>query len=498
MRAAEARRIVRALQPKPWPSDRRAATAAADRLSLPGSANVIWFSDGLDDGGARDFASRLQRFGSLQVVADLAEALARLVDTPRSEGNDLIAQLRRAGVRGEQELWVRAAAQDGRLLARERARFADGARAADVRLVLPGDLRNAAARIEIEGEATAGATYLLDERWRRRPVGLVSGETAEAAQPLLSALFYLGRALAPFSEVREGPIAELLKREIAVVVLADIGRLGDSQVRMLGEWIEKGGVVLRFAGPRLAQSADSLLPTPLRTGDRALGGVLSWSRPAELMPFDEKSPFAGLAANPDIRINRQVLAEPSADLAQKSWARLADGTPLVTGERRGRGYVILVHTTASTEWSNLPISGLFVEMLRRIVGLSAGVVGEDAEAVYPPIETLDGFGRLGTPPSTASAITGRGFEEARPGPRTPPGYYGRDTARRALNLATGMAELRPLGELPPGVERLALGADAIRDFKPWLLLAAAILALIDLAVSFQLRGLMVGPRLRRA
>ena len=29
---------------------------------------------------------------------------------------------------------------------------------------------------------------------------------------------------------------------------------------------------------------------------------------------------------------RQVLAEPAPDLPQKTWARLADGTPLVTGE----------------------------------------------------------------------------------------------------------------------------------------------------------------------
>ena len=66
-------------------------------------------------------------------------------------------------------------------------------------------------------------------------------------------------------------------------------------------------------------------------------------------------------------MTRQVLAEPEAGLAEKTWARLADGTPLVTAERRGKGLIVLFHVTADTTWSNLPLSGLFVDMLRRIV-----------------------------------------------------------------------------------------------------------------------------------
>ena len=34
----------------------------------------------------------------------------------------------------------------------------------------------------------------------------------------------------------------------------------------------------------------------------------------------------------DVTVNRQVLAEPDAGIAERSWAMLADGTPLVSGE----------------------------------------------------------------------------------------------------------------------------------------------------------------------
>jgi hypothetical protein len=72
----------------------------------------------------------------------------------------------------------------------------------------------------------------------------------------------------------------------------------------------------------------------------------------------------------DVTVNRQVLAEPDAVLATKSWASLEDGTPLVTGERRGKGLVSLFHVSADMRWSDLPMSGTFVEMLRRIVDMS--------------------------------------------------------------------------------------------------------------------------------
>ena len=90
-----------------------------------------------------------------------------------------------------------------------------------------------------------------------------------------------------------------------------------------------------------------------------------------------ESPFAGLAIPADVTVARQVLAEPDLDLANKTWARLADGTPLVTAEKRGKGWIVLVHTTANAEWSNLALSGLFVEMLRRVVAMSQGVAAAE-------------------------------------------------------------------------------------------------------------------------
>ena len=136
-------------------------------------------------------------------------------------------------------------------------------------------------------------------------------------------------------------------------------------------WIEDGGVLVRFAGPRLAASDDDLVPVKLRRGGRILGGSLSWDKPQPLAAFSREGPFNGMPVPNDVTVNRQVLAEPDATLSDNTWATLADGTPLVTAARRGKGLIVLFHVTGDTRWSDLPLSGAFVEMLKRIVGLPA-------------------------------------------------------------------------------------------------------------------------------
>ena len=79
-------------------------------------------------------------------------------------------------------------------------------------------------------------------------------------------------------------------------------------------------------------------------------------------------------------VSRQVLAEPDATLTERTWATLADGTPLVTAQRRGKGLIVLFHVTADTRWSDLPLSGAFVDMLKRIVALAGSVAAAETNA----------------------------------------------------------------------------------------------------------------------
>src|SRR5215831_12676536 len=488
MRAADARAAVQALQPKPWPVDRRAALARLQAFSLADATAAFWLSDGVADGENQALAAYLAERGSLRYLAAEPDQAPLLLGAGDLQANDLGVRLHSLPTPAPRLLQVRASAEDGRLVARQTATIEPGAKGVEVRLPMPSELRNRASRIEIEGDQSAGSVLLVDERWRRRPVGIAAPPNA-GGQPLLSENYYLERALAPFTEIRRGRPTDLLKRELAVLIFSDVGADSPAEEAAVLKWIEAGGLLLRFAGPHLAEQSDQLLPVRLRRGGRTIGGALSWEQPARLSPFAADSPFAGLALPGDVTVSRQVLAEPDLDLAAKTWARLADGTPLVTAEKRGQGWIVLVHTTANADWSNLALSGLFVEMLRRTVAMSQGVAAASEEAL-PPIETLDGFGRLQRAPATARPISGKEVASAVASPRHPPGFYGTADAQRALNLSTGIAELQPIDGLPAGtaLENFAAGQEI--DLRPPLLTAALLLALGDLLIAYGLRGLL--------
>ncbi|UCH76233.1 MAG: DUF4159 domain-containing protein [Rhodospirillales bacterium] len=495
--AAEARNLVGALQPKPWSVDRTAAANALSGVEIGEIGSIVWVSDGLHDPGSDALANALRRTASLHVLNDSPLLVPPVVLPPEPGAVEFTATVRRASDAAEQSLRMRAIGQDGRVLAGEDVTIASGKTAARVPFSLPLELRNEVVRIEIENAGTAGGVALLDERWRRRPVGLVSASPLDADLSLLDELYYIERALDPYGEVQRGPFDELIAANRAAIVIPDGHTLVSTEAQALDRWIQQGGVVLRFAGPRMAQGEDDgLTPVLLRSGGRALGGAMLWTEPARLASFAEGTPYHGLAIPPDVRVARQVLAEPTLDLPSKTWARLQDGTPLVTAERRGQGWLVLMHTTANPDWSNLAISGLFVEMLERTVAMSRGVGGDSASRrPLPPLEVLDGVGRLTRPPPAAMPVRADAFDETSPGPRTPPGYYGTDAERRALNLGPSVSALRPL-LLPDGISSSPYFEATELDLMPWMLAAALILLLLDGMVSLAMRGFLRSPSRR--
>jgi hypothetical protein len=493
LRPADAKALFQAMTPEPWPVDRKAATDALRKIQLDQRANVVWLSDGIESPDLNPFVAALQRLGTVAVQVDGPEAQPLLLHAPRLAGESIVFRIERPDGERPAAYSARAFSDDGRGVARQRIDFQPGEKFVEASLRLPTELRNRISRIDIERHASAGAVLLLDERLRRRPVGLVAPTAQGGSQPLLSDTYYLDRALGPFSELRRGSVSELLQRPLSVVILTDTAPASAEEQAQLKRWIADGGVLIRFAGPLLAEAGDDLVPVPLRTGDRTFGGALSWTKPLPLANFGQNSPFAGLVVPKEVTIARQVLAEPTVDLQKKTWARLEDGTPLVTADRRGKGMIILVHTTANPDWSNLPLSGLFVEMLRRMVELSHGVAagGEDRPLNLAPHQTLDGFGRLGTPPPSALAVESSKLDKIVIGPQHPPGFYGDAANRRGLNLSVSVTSVRPLGDLPSGMEKSVYRDSTEVDLKPSLLAAALALLLFDLFLSFFLRGLFI-------
>jgi hypothetical protein len=511
MPGGTARVALRQFAPKPYSIERVETLPAIERfLKATGDGEIAWLSDGVDTGRGAEFLEGLSKtIGDRTLtIYEGAPPAHALVAAENAAVKMTVKVLRANGSIAIDTGIVRGLDQKGSPIGEARYTFAPQDRETEAAFDLPVELRNDIARLEIAGERSAGAVQLLDKRWRRRAIGIVSGSTNDTAQPLLASTFYLTRALAPFADVRLGDkgaaqqaITQFLDQKLPMIVLADVGTLSPEIRERLSAWIEQGGVLVRFAGPRLAQADDDLVPVKLRRGGRSLGGSLTWEKPQHLASFAADGPFAGLPVPKDITISRQVLAEPDAVLATKSWASLVDGTPLVTGEHRGKGLVTLFHVSADMRWSDLPMSGTFVEMLRRIVDISgytstpgAGVAGEATAETMAPLRTLDGFGAFGPPPSTAKPLPADFRDRATID--HPPGFYGPADGPLAVNTLAAADRIAPLDTSALKARRASYTNAEPRDLRGILLSSSLALFMID-AIIIALLGGGIAALLRR-
>ena len=494
---AEIQGHLRSLAPVPYAPTREAALPAIQQfLAKEPKTEILWIADGVELGGASGFAARLAALTrSVEVVTDGTGA--RAIAGVDNEAGDLAVRLTRSDPLAPAKGTVRALDAQGREVGRAPFDFGDTL-LTEARFDLPVEVRNDISRVVIDGERSAGATWLVDERSRRRRVAIASGASADVAQPLLAPNYYLKRALEPFADVSEwhdsssDPIVSLLAEKPSVLALADMSVAPGPERDAILQFLDQGGVLLRFAGTRLAAGDDDLTPSELRRGGRLLGGALSWETPKHIAPFEEGSPFYGLAAPDEVTVLRQVLAEPDAALSDKVWARLGDGTPLVTAAPRSKGLIVLFHVTADTTWSNLPLSGLFVDMLRRIAAkagapaAAANAKPGERAASLAPWRTLSGFGVLGPPPAQAQPI-GDDFSGVGD-PLHPPGFYG---AQESLSAVNALAPGQALARADYGPLTVRQGALAIAppiDLRRWLLPAALIGLMIDALISAWLAG----------
>ncbi len=498
LQAAVLRARLDDLHPMPWPVDRALAASALHDAGRIGS--VAYLSDGLATAGDRAFLQALRAAGPVSELRASPPVLA-VLDRPVPEPGRLLVRIEAMPASVPRSLSVHGETASGASLARIAVPVPAGATRAEAPIVLPAELRNQLSRLVLDAMPGAGGVRLLDEGDRRRPVGLLAAAGGDT--PLLGALFFLRRALAPTAELREGPLDALLSRQLSVLVAPD-GTLDDPAARTrVAAWVRNGGMLIRFAGPRLAARAagsgsdapDPLLPVRLLGGARQLGGTMSWGSPEHPAPFGD-GPFAGLPVPAEVTVSRQVLAEPSADLSQHSWARLTDGTPLVTHAALGDGQLVLFHVTGTADWSSLPLSGLFPSMLQRLVQRAAGVAAPGDRTVLAPALTLGVDGQLGTPPAGAHGLAADRFGTIPASALHPAGLYGPPASRRSLNIADALPP--PAPEAASGPLRSLVDRVPDRPLGPVLLALALALLVADVVATLHLRGLLRGRSAGRA
>src|SRR5215831_8672923 len=176
------------------------AAARADALPALGrflaatpEVELVWLTDGVDLGGGSDFVAALGRLIEQRpiTVVEGGVAGARALAGADNAAGALTVKVLRASNGATETGTVRALDLKGLPLGDSSFTFKDGERESEAELTLPVEIRNDIARLEIAGERSAGAVALLDKRWRRRSIGVITGSTVDTAQPLLASTYYL-------------------------------------------------------------------------------------------------------------------------------------------------------------------------------------------------------------------------------------------------------------------------------------------------------------------
>ncbi len=482
------------LEPAAWAPDRESWiewVAEAERAG----AVFYWLHDGLDHGYESALADSLPP--SRLHVLQSAEPL-RAVGAASHTAEGAQVELLRTISGPAERIRIEARDSEERTIAVAETQFESGQRETQGSFELPAPLVNRIATFRIPGERTAAALRLLGDGWRRPRVGIVAGSSGGPEQPLLQGAHYVRSAIGPVSEVVEGEIDALTQAAVQAMVLVDRGELTESERTALSDWVKRGGLLIRFAGPHMARhnergsetGANELLPVHTVPGGRNLGGALSWTRPQRIGWFAAHGPLAGMVASPDALVSRQLLAAPDAQLSERAWARLEDGTPIVTGAPFGDGELVLFHTTATASWTTLPLTGTFSEMLSRIIRRagpgSRAEFGEDGPWMLE--RAVNGYGDLETPEAGIPPVMGIALDTGIPGPAMPPGLYASGEDSRVLSLEASETLKRGSSMLPAGAVFETLGHEQEEDFGPVLLALALLLIAGDTLLVVVLAG----------
>ena len=479
------RRLIQSSQPTAWAPDRSAAlNRLTDSALKPGQ--IIWLSDALDHADASSFGEALSQLAPTEIRALPPLGVLSITSVELTSSG---AQIHLTRLASEETLTARIIARtlDGASIASESVEIEAGQTTAIVEFALPAARLNTIAKFDVMNAASTGQVWLWDDTALTPRVALA--DPTPSAQPLLEEFYYVRKALAPHTRLVEGNLSDVIVDAPDAIVLGDRAQFTDENFNALTEWIEQGGALIRFSGPKLAAAADDLTPTPLRPASRSLGGVLAWDDPQGLATFPDSGPFLDLQIPDDVKVRQQVLAQPGPDLSAKTWARLEDGTPLVTASTYGRGAIILFHVTATPDWSDLPYSGVFVDMLRRAVasGASTSRNTGDGAGVLTPERVFNGFGDLVSPPATLAPIPSEAFGEALPSKDTPPGLYLGPQGSRALNV--GGVTQGAIASWPSGATVVEDADTALKRNLGGALIAAGLALLaLDLIVSLLISG----------
>lgn len=473
---------LRATKPHPWKPDLESVAEAVDAFD----GTVIWFSDGVRHLKHNALIDALENKSGFAVYAPASVDLPLALKSDEGFSTQPEIEIEGPSTGRDTPIRVQLLGERGTLLDEIAVETAGESFPLTASFDIPSSLQNRVSSFQISGARGANAKYFLDNVGGPKSVGIVSSAEIAQTRQFTEDSFYLRKALEPYASVSQGSLDDILAIEPSVIILPDIGTMPQDALNSLSTWVDEGGLLLRFAGPNMTQSnrQNALTPLPLRPEARNVEGSLSWDKPLKIEPLTPDSPLYGIGLDDQIEVSGQILPAVSADTgdenAAQSWMLLEDGTPLITAKQQEQGLLVMVHTTASPLWSDLALSGVYVDMLKRIMTFAgqSNAINTNRVGSLQPVRIMDGFGTLQSPGQNVKPLDLATVDEYAPSPDHPPGFYAAGGLQQAFNLGDSIPEIKAIAS-ESNLTLHPYGQSYETDLIPNLLAAAFILLIID-------------------
>ena len=222
---------------------------------------------------------------------------------------------------------------------------------------------------------------------------IIDGDPREEAR--LGEAYYLARAGETISEISGVPVSvkdneAFLSEDLSpygVVFLANAGDILPSTAEALKEFVTNGGTLVIFPGDRIRPSSYNTLLKDLL--------------PGQLLTIQEADTFVSPGGGRDfsgdvrerlgsVRVNRYFSIYPEE--GSETILSTASGDPFLLRKGLGGGGVYLFASTADTAWNDLPISPVFLPVVKELMDTSGNsgvrkrsyLAGEIAAIDVPP------------------------------------------------------------------------------------------------------------------
>ena len=177
---------------------------------------------------------------------------------------------------------------------------------------------------------------------------------------------------------------------ISLVIVANAATLGAGEVRTLLRFAEEGGaVVLAYADPGIPGAAN-LLGTAQATSIVRAHELQSAG--AVIANVDAQHPVFELFAGGSIlrpRIRQYMQVSP--DSLSQVLAYFDTGDPFMIERATGQGRVLLFTTSLSTEWTDLPLTEVYVPLLYQVARYATERSGASPQYSVGEVVSLDGL-----------------------------------------------------------------------------------------------------------